>query len=177
VQNVASVATIAEVFETGLPLIERIMTVTGKGVRKPGNLIVPVGTRLRDLLAACGGITDDAREIVMGGPMMGAPQANLDAPVLKGTTGVVVLAEDECRRRASHPCIKCGHCLEACPVFLDPQLLGRLAKANRWEDMEEHHLGVCMLCGCCSYACPSNIPLSQLFAVAKSTLRRQKASA
>ncbi|MHC4923894.1 MAG: electron transport complex subunit RsxC [Planctomycetota bacterium] len=172
VQNVASVATIAEVFDTGLPLIERIVTVTGRGIARPGNLIVPVGTPLRDLIDACGGITDEAREVVLGGPMMGASVADLDAPVTKGTTGVVVLTEDECRRRETHPCIKCGHCLDACPVFLDPQLLGRLARAKRWTEMEENHLGVCMLCGCCSYVCPSNIPLSQLFAVGKTSLRK-----
>jgi len=177
VQNVASIATIAEVFETGLPLIERIVTVTGKGVKRPGNLIVPVGTKLKDLLAACGGLTDDAREIVFGGPMMGAAQASLDVPLTKGTTGVVVLAESEIRRRETYACIRCGHCLDACPVFLNPQLLGSLALHSRYDEMEAAHLRDCMLCGCCSYVCPSNIPLSQLFQASKSQLRRQKAGA
>ena len=177
VQNVASVATIAEVFETGLPLIERIITVTGRGVRKPANLIVPVGTRLRDLLAACGGLTDDAREVVNGGPMMGLAQANLDAPVIKGTTGIVVLTEKQCRSERSYACIRCGHCLDSCPVFLDPQLLGVLAGAGRYEEMKRHNLMDCMLCGCCSYVCPSNIPLSQLFGVSKTALRKIEASA
>jgi electron transport complex protein RnfC len=172
VQNVASVATIAEVFETGLPLVERIITVTGRGVREPANLIVPVGTRLRDLLDACGGLSDDAREIVNGGPMMGLAQANLDVPVLKGTTGIVVLTERECGGGRTYPCIRCGHCLDACPVFLDPQLLGTLAGAQRYDEMREHHLMDCMLCGCCSYVCPSHIPLSQLFALSKSALRK-----
>ncbi|MHC4408669.1 MAG: electron transport complex subunit RsxC [Planctomycetota bacterium] len=175
VQNVASVATIAEVFETGLPLIERIITVTGRGVRNPANLIVPVGTRLRDLIDACGGLTEDAREIVNGGPMMGSAQANLDAPVLKGTTGIVVLTERDCRTQRSYPCIRCGRCLDACPVFLDPQVLGVLAGAARYEEMQDHHLMDCMLCGCCSYVCPSNIPLSQLFGVSKNALRKIKA--
>ncbi|UCG87099.1 MAG: electron transport complex subunit RsxC [Gemmatimonadota bacterium] len=176
VQNVASVGTIAEVFETGLPLVERIVTVTGHGIRNPSNLIVPVGTKLRDLLDMCGGMTDDAFEIVFGGPMMGAAQANLDVPILKGTTGVVVLTESQCRRVQSYSCIKCGHCLDACPVFLNPQLLGSLAKAERWEEMEANHLMDCMLCGCCSYTCPSNIPLSQLFQLAKAALRKRKAA-
>jgi len=175
VQNVASVATIAEVFETGLPLIERIVTVTGRGVRRPANLIVPVGTRLRDLLEACGGLTDDAREIVNGGPMMGLAQANLDAPVLKGTTGIVVLTGSDCGGGRTYPCIRCGHCLDACPVFLDPQLLGTLAGARRYEEMARHHLMDCMLCGCCSYVCPSHIPLSQLFALSKTALRKATA--
>ncbi|MCE9636841.1 MAG: electron transport complex subunit RsxC [Planctomycetes bacterium] len=176
VQNVASAATIAEVFETGLPLIERIVTVTGLGIRKPANLIVPVGTLLRDLLAACGGMTDDAREIVFGGPMMGQAQGNLDVPVTKGTTGVVVLSDAEVAREHVHPCIRCGKCLDACPVFLNPSLLGRYAQRDRWEDMESHHLNDCMLCGACSYVCPSNIPLSQMFGAAKTMLRRTKAA-
>ena len=176
VQNVASAATIAEVFETGMPLVERIVTVTGRGIRKPSNLIVPVGTLLRDLIAACGGLTDDAREIVFGGPMMGQAQGNLDVPLTKGTTGVVVLSEEEVVREAVHPCIRCGKCLDACPVFLNPSLLGRMAQREKWEDMEGKHLADCMLCGACSYVCPSNIPLSQMFGAAKTMLRRTKAA-
>jgi electron transport complex protein RnfC len=178
VQNAASVATIAEVFETGLPLVERIVTVTGLGIRKPSNLIVPVGTRLGDLLDACGGMTNDAREIVFGGPMMGAAQANLDTPLTKGTTGVIVLAERECKPQASYPCVRCGHCLDACPIFLNPQQLGKLAAVGRYDEMEgAYHLNDCMLCGCCSYVCPSNIPLSQQFAAAKVALRQRKSAA
>jgi electron transport complex protein RnfC len=176
VQNVASVATIAEAFETGLPLVERIVTVTGRGVRKPANLIVPIGTRLRDLFAACGGLTDDAHEIVMGGPMMGVSQHDLDVPVLKGTTGVVVLRRDETKKAATYPCIRCGHCLDACPVFLNPQLLGSLARTSRHDEMEAEHLWDCMLCGCCSYVCPSHIPLSQMFAASRTALRKRKAA-
>jgi electron transport complex protein RnfC len=177
VQNAASAAMIAEVFETGLPLVERIVTVTGLGVRRPSNLIVPVGTKLGDLIDACGGLTADAREIVFGGPMMGAAQANLATPLTKGTTGVIVLAEREVKRQESYPCIHCGHCLEACPVFLNPQLLGRLAAAGRYDEMQTNHLADCMLCGCCSYACPSNIPLSQQFAAARVALRQRKTAA
>ena len=177
VQNVASVATIAEVFETGLPLLERIVTVTGPGVAEPANLIVPVGTKIGDLLDACGGLRDDAREIVAGGPMMGIAQRSLEAPVLKGTSGIVVLTEEECRRRRRHPCIRCGSCLDACPVYLNPQLLGRLADKARYQEMNEHHLADCMLCGCCSYVCPSNIPLSQLFQLSKGALRRTQGAA
>ena len=174
VQNVASLATIAEVFETGLPLIERIVTVTGLGVRNPANLIVPVGTKLGYLLEACGGLTPDAREIVFGGPMMGASAADLDVPVTKGVTGVIALAASECKTQDSWPCIKCGHCLDACPVFLNPQLLGALAQAGRYEEMEPLHLVDCMVCGSCSYVCPSNIPLSQLFVASKARLRKLK---
>jgi electron transport complex protein RnfC len=177
VHNVASVATIAEVFETGLPLVERIVTVTGPGVVRPSNLIVPVGTKTRDLIVACGGFTETAREIVFGGPMMGAAQASLDVPVLKGTSGVIVLTDAEVKPQQSYPCIRCGHCLDACPVFLNPQALGQLSLYERYDEMDEHHLQDCMLCGCCGYTCPSNIPLTQLFALAKAHLRKHPKAA
>jgi electron transport complex protein RnfC len=177
VQNVGSVAAIAEVFETGLPLIERIVTVSGHGLRKPANLIVPVGTKLRDLLGFCDGLTPEAAEVVNGGPMMGQAQANLDAPVTKGTTGIVVLAREETRAAKSYPCIHCGRCLDACPVFLNPSLLGDYARVGRYDDMTDLHLADCMLCGSCAYVCPSNIPLSQLFQASKVALRRAKAGA
>jgi electron transport complex protein RnfC len=177
VQNVGSVAAIAEVFETGLPLIERIVTVSGRGLVRPANLTVPVGTKLGDLLTYCGGLTADAAEVIVGGPMMGQAQANLDAPVTKGTTGVVVLARPETRAARMYPCIHCGRCLDACPVFLNPSMLGDLARVGRYQDMAEYHLADCMLCGSCAYVCPSNIPLSQLFQAGKLALKRQQAGA
>jgi electron transport complex protein RnfC len=172
VQNVGSLAAIAEVFDTGLPLIERIVTVTGHGLKRPANLIVPVGTKLKDLLAYCDGVTMDASEVINGGPMMGMAVANLEAPVLKGTTGIVVLTRDEVRADKIYPCIHCGRCLEACPVFLNPSWLGDLARVRRYQDMADNHLADCMLCGSCAYVCPSNIPLSQLFQASKAALRR-----
>ena len=177
VQNVGSVACIAEVFQSGLPLIERIVTVSGRGVVSPANLIVPVGTKLRDVIDHCGGITGDATQVIVGGPMMGLAQANLDAPVTKGTTGLVVLARSEVSGPEIYPCIHCGRCLDACPVFLNPSALGEYAMRERYEDMEPLHLADCMLCGSCSYVCPSNIPLAQLFAFSKAGLRRRKAAA
>ncbi len=176
VQNVGSAASIAEIFETGLPLVERIVTVTGPGVRRPANLIVPVGTKLGDLLAMCDGLTDDAEEILFGGPMMGVAQRSLDVPIVKGTTGVVVLTRDQVRGARSYACIHCGRCLDACPIFLNPSALQDLARLGRYEAMEAMHLGDCMLCGSCSYVCPSNIPLAQLFAASKVALRKQKAA-
>jgi electron transport complex protein RnfC len=172
VQNAGSIACIAEVFETGLPLIERIVTVTGPGVQRPSNLIIPVGTKICDVIEFCGGLTEDASEILFGGPMMGLPQADLDTPIVKGTTGIVVMTEEHTRRRRTYACIHCGSCLDACPVFLNPQLLGVLAQAARFEEMDQAHLADCMLCGACSYVCPSNIPLSQMFSLAKAALAR-----
>ena len=176
VQNVATTASVARVFESGQPLIERIMTVSGRGVRQPGNWVIPFGTRLSDVITACGGFTDDASEIVFGGPMMGQSQASLDVPVLKATGGILVLSKDECKRQDILPCVRCGKCLDACPVVLNPQLMGALARVDRFEEMTENDLGDCMLCGCCSYVCPSNIPLSQLFAMSKIQLGRLKAA-
>jgi len=171
VQNVGSIAAIAEVFETGHPLIERIVTVSGPGVRRPANLVVPVGTKARDVLAFCGGLTEDATEVLFGGPMMGAPQPDLDAPVVKGTSGIVVLTASHARTVL--PCISCGQCLDACPVFLNPTRLGKLAQAGRYREMLDLHLIDCMVCGSCSYVCPSNIPLSQMFSLAKGAVRRE----
>jgi electron transport complex protein RnfC len=173
VQNVATAANVAIAFETGQPLIERIITVTGRGIRKPGNWVIPFGTKLRDVIEHCGGLTEDAAEIVFGGPMMGLGQANLDVPILKATGGILILSKDECKRQEIMPCIRCGKCLEVCPIFLNPQLMGDLAKAERYEELEtEAHLNDCMLCGCCSFVCPSNIPLSQFFAMSKTQLKR-----
>jgi Na+-translocating ferredoxin:NAD+ oxidoreductase subunit C len=174
VQNVSSIAAIAEVFETGYPLIERIVTMTGPGVRRPQNLVVPVGTKLRDVIDFCGGLTEDATEVLFGGPMMGLPQPDLDVPLMKATSGVVVLTERESARPEVTPCIHCGRCLGACPVFLNPQQLGQMAQQGLYEEMEQHNLMDCMLCGSCSYVCPSNIPLSQMFALGKGGLRRRK---
>ena len=135
---------------------------------------MPVGTKLRDLLEACGGLTDDAEEIVFGGPMMGVAQRSLDVPITKGTTGVVVVTRDEMQAGDQYPCIRCGGCLDACPMFLNPSALAELARAQRYEEMEQLHLQDCMLCGSCSYVCPSNIPLAQLFQASKVALRKRK---
>ena len=175
VQNVGSAASIGEIFETGLPLVERVVTVTGHGVRKPSNLVVPVGTKIGDLLEKCGGLTEDAAEIVFGGPMMGVAQRSLDVPITKGTTGVIVLTTAEVRARREYPCIHCGACLDACPMFLNPSGLAELARSQRYDEMETLNLQDCMLCGSCSFVCPSNIPLSQLFAASKVALKKRKA--
>jgi len=178
VQNVGSIACIAEIFETGLPLIERVVTLSGPGVVHPSNLIVPVGTKLKDVLDFCGGFQGDVTEIIFGGPMMGPSQPDLETPLIKGTTGVVVLTSAESKPRPTYGCISCGRCLDACPVFLNPTSLGLLAQAARFEEMEEeYHLADCMLCGSCSYVCPSNIPLSQMFGMAKAQLYRLKTRA
>jgi len=175
VQNVGTIAELGDLFAFGQPLIERVVTVSGPGIRNPTTLLAPVGTKLADILGYCGGVTDDLREILFGGPMMGVPQQFLDVPILKGTSGIVCLTEEQLRERTELPCIRCSTCLESCPVFLDPATLGALARVAKYEEMLDYHIMDCMECGACSYVCPSNIPLVQRFRVAKGLLREKQA--
>jgi len=177
VNNVGTMAALADYFDHGQPLIERVVTVAGPGIERPANLLVPVGTPVRAVLDYCGGLTAEAREVVMGGPMMGSPLSSLDVPILKGTSGLLAFTEAEARLPNEYTCVRCGRCVDACPNFLNPSRLGRLARAGRFEDMERFHVNDCMECGSCSYACPSGIPIVQLIRVAKSALRERKAVA
>jgi electron transport complex protein RnfC len=177
VNNVATMVGIADYFDHGQPFIERVITVAGPGVAKPANLLVPVGTPVRAVLDHVGGLTSETREVVMGGPMMGTPLASLDVPVLKGTSGLIALTEAEVARPNEYTCIKCGRCADACPQFLNPSRLGRLARAGRYADMERFFVMDCVECGSCSFACPSGIPIVQLIRVAKSAIRAQKSPA
>jgi electron transport complex protein RnfC len=175
VNNVGTVVAIADWFETGAPLIERIVTVSGPGVENPSNLIVPLGTPVREVLNYCGGLKDGPIELIMGGPMMGMPIASLDVPVLKGTSGILAFTEGSDFRPREYPCIRCGRCLEACPYFLNPSRLARLAKARLYAEMKDYFVMDCVECGSCTYSCPSRIPIVQLIRSAKSQLRQQGA--
>jgi len=172
VNNVGTMAAVDDWFRKGQPLIERVVTVSGPGVAKPANLMVPIGTPVRALLETCGGVDPDAAMVIMGGPMMGQPLPSIDVPVVKGTSGVLVFRERDLAPLEEHACIRCGRCLEACACLLNPSVLGRLARKERWQDMVDHHLLDCMECGACSFTCPSRIPLVQQFRVAKAQLRR-----
>jgi electron transport complex protein RnfC len=175
VTNVSSVAAISQWFRKGQPLIERIVTVSGTAVKRPANVLVPLGTPMRKVVDQCGGITSDAARILLGGPMMGMVQKSLDIPVVKGTSGILILTSNEVRDLSQYNCIRCSRCVEACPMFLNPSLLGMMAKKGLWEEMEENHVLDCFECGCCSYVCPSGIPLVQSFRVGKGIIREQKA--
>jgi len=175
VQNVGTAAGIGDWFAFGQPLIERVVTVTGPGVVRPTTLLAPVGMSLAEVIEHCGGLTDDAREILFGGPMMGTPQQFMDVPILKGTSGIVCLTEGQLLQRQEYPCIRCSACLDACPVYLNPSSLGALARAGKYDDMLGQHIMDCMECASCSYVCPSNIPLVQRFRVAKALLREKQA--
>ena len=176
--NVATLAQVGELLPKGQGLIERTVTVTGAGVELPGNYVIPLGTPVQFVLDEVG-LRDTAREVILGGPMMGVAVASLAAPVTKGVSGILVLTEAEVAARSAssvYPCIKCGECVEACPLFLNPSLLGALARKREYQRMEdEHHLNDCFECGCCAYVCPSNIPLVQYFRVAKAMNRERKA--
>ena len=174
VNNVGTVVAIADYFNRGMPLIERVVTVAGPGVTYPANLIVPLGTPVRDVVKFCGGLKAGTREIIMGGPMMGRPIASLDVPVLKGCSGVLVFTEDQTARRKEYPCISCGRCLEACPYFLNPSRLARLSKARMFDEMKAYHVFDCVECGSCTFACPSDIPIVQLIRTAKDDLAHRK---
>lgn len=179
VYNVGTMAQLGELIPRSRGLIERVVTVSGPGVKKPGNYLVPIGTPLRFLMEQVDS-TSDANEVIIGGPMMGMTVASLDVPITKGVSGVVVFekeAEDQ-QERPVYPCIKCGACLDACPINLNPSMLGQLASVRQYEAMEtDFHLNDCFECGCCSYVCPSNIPLTQYFRIAKAINREARAQA
>ncbi len=176
VNNVATMAAIADWFDRRQPLVERVVTVAGPGIRRPANLLVALGTPVRAVLEHCGGLSEATREVVMGGPMMGTPLASLDVPVVKGTSGLLAFTDAEARLPTEYTCIKCGRCVEACPQFLNPSRLGRLARAGRFEEMVGYHAFDCVECGSCSFACPSGIPVVQLIRVAKGALRERAAA-
>jgi electron transport complex protein RnfC len=174
VNNVGTIVAIADYFLRGMPLIERVVTVAGPGVTYPANLIVPLGTPVREVVRFCGGLKRGTREIIMGGPMMGRPIASLDVPILKGCSGVLVFTEQQTAGRKEYPCISCGRCLEACPYFLNPSRLARLSKARMFDEMKAYNVYDCVECGCCTFACPSNIPIVQLIRTAKDDLAHRK---
>jgi electron transport complex protein RnfC len=174
--NVATLAQIGELLPRRQGLIERVVTVAGPGVRKPGNYLIALGTPLRWVLtqAEC---TEDVSSVILGGPMMGMAAGSLDVPVTKGVTGLLVLTRGrENGHSRIYPCIHCAACVDVCPMLLNPSRLGMLARKDRYEEMQsDYHLMDCFECGCCSYVCPSHIPLVQYFRVAKQMNREAKA--
>jgi electron transport complex protein RnfC len=173
VYNVGTLAQIGELLPRGRGIIERVITVSGPGVERPGNYLVPLGTPVGFILDQVG-TKSDANEVILGGPMMGMTIASLDVPVTKGVSGMVVYQTGDAdqRQRTVYPCIKCSRCVEACPMHLNPSMLGQLAQNREYGPMEtDYHLNQCFECGCCAYVCPSNIPLTQYFRIAKAINR------
>ncbi|MGB5833492.1 MAG: electron transport complex subunit RsxC [Thiohalocapsa sp.] len=172
--NVSTIAAIADYFETGMPYIDRRVTVSGSGIPRPANLLVPIGTPVREVLRYCGGLGDDTREVIMGGPMMGIPLASLDAPILKTSSGLLAFTRTETARPTEYACIRCGRCVEACPYFLNPSRLARMAKARMYQEMKHAQVMECVECGSCTYSCPSGIPIVQLIRSAKHDIWSRK---
>jgi electron transport complex protein RnfC len=169
--NVGTTAALADWFDEGVPLIERVVTVTGPGIRYPRNLLVPLGTPVSTIVEYCGGLRENTKQVIMGGAMMGMPQKSLDVPVMKGTSGIIALTSVFQESAQEYPCIKCGRCVEACPMFLNPTRLAQLAKYERIDSLVDYHLFDCFECASCSYSCPSNIPLVQWIRIGKAIVR------
>ncbi len=159
VHNVGTIYAIYQAVQYDKPLIERVVTVTGKKLENPSNFWVKIGTPIADLLEAVGGIPEDTRKILNGGPMMGKAIKKLNTPVTKGTSGIVLLSDDEAHRGESTNCIRCGECVYVCPMGLEPHLLMSLTEKHMWERTCAEDIMTCIECGSCSYVCPSHRPL------------------
>jgi electron transport complex protein RnfC len=177
--NVATTAEIGRLLPMGRGIQERVITIGGPAVKGKGNYRIPIGTPLRFLLESVG-VASDVDRVFLGGPMMGQAASNLDVPITKGTSGVVAFTDLESERTHRHvyPCIRCGYCVDACPIFLDPSRLGLLAQNEDYARMaDENSLMDCFECGSCSFVCPSHIPLVQKFRFAKAAVRKARAKA
>ncbi|MEK6693556.1 MAG: electron transport complex subunit RsxC [Nitrospirota bacterium] len=167
VQNVGTAVAIYDACRYGRPLIERVVTVTGKGVKEPKNLRVRIGTLFTHLLDECGGFRNGPGKIIAGGPMMGIAQSSTEIPVIKGTSGIVVLTRKETERVEYRPCFRCGRCIEACPMGLQPSILSILIEKSRYQEAKENHLFDCFECGSCAYVCPAKRPMVQFMKLGK----------
>ena len=169
VQNIGTACAIRDAVKLGRPLVERVVTVTGGGIREPKNLSVRVGTMVSELVEACGGLTEDAVKVISGGPMMGFALSTLEVPVTKGTSGILVMTEEEAPHTDKYlNCIRCGRCIDACPMGLMPQMLSILSEAGQYEECKEYNLWDCFECGSCAFVCPSKRPIVQFVKLAKS---------
>lgn len=174
--NITTLAFLAEYFETGMPLVERCVTLDGSAVKEPKNVIVPVGMPISEVIEAAGGLKSEAAKILYGGPMMGIAVPDIDAPILKNTNAVTVMDAKEAAPPKTTPCINCGACLNHCPLKLDPRAIAKAYKKNSGEELKQLQVDLCMECGCCGYVCPAKRPLVQTNKLAKAVLRIYKES-
>ena len=170
VNNVATAAKIYEALETGMPLIERVVTVSGQGIREPKNLKVRIGTLFSDLIEQCGGFSCEPSKVIAGGPMTGIAQHSLEVPVIKGIAGILALSPEETKDEEVWPCIRCGKCIEVCPINLMPLSISAYSLKGDFDTCREYNALDCIECGCCSYICPSKRPLVQSIVVAKNEI-------
>lgn len=174
VDNVATAYAVSRAVWHGEPLMERVVTVTGPSVSGGGNFLVAFGTPVTALIDAAGGLPEDTGKVISGGPMMGRACSELDTPTTKGMGGILILPEGMSERRRMEPCIRCGRCVDGCPMGLEPYLLMALSQHSRWDDAKERQAMGCIECGCCSYTCPSSRPLLDYIRLAKMEIRKQK---
>ncbi|MBQ5380956.1 MAG: electron transport complex subunit RsxC [Paraprevotella sp.] len=170
VQNVGTVFAVYEAVMKNKPLLERIITVTGKGLKNPSNLLARIGTPMSQLIDECGGLPEDYGKVIGGGPMMGKTLMNLEVPVCKGSSGLLILNEKESRRSEAQPCIRCAKCVSACPMGLEPYLLATTSNLRNWEMAEENGIVSCIECGSCQFTCPSARPLLDNIRMGKTTV-------
>lgn len=170
VHNVGTTYAAYEAVQKNKPLIERIVTVTGKSVKKPGNFLARIGTPVSELIEAAGGLPDDTGKILSGGPMMGKALNELDIPVAKGTSGILIIPEKEAKRKESKVCIRCSKCVTVCPMALEPFLLQKLVMRGSFEEAEANRILDCIECGSCSYICPSNRQLLDYIRLGKTNV-------
>lgn len=176
VHNVGTVYAIQQALRHGKPLLSRISTISGSCIGQPRNVESLIGTPVRDLIEACGGLCDTPERVLLGGPMMGQVLPSLDIPMIKGGSGVLALSRKEVNERTTSPCIRCGRCVSACPMGLVPLEMAKNAKADKFDAAQQFGLRDCILCGSCAYVCPSHIPLVQYFEYAKGEIAGRKRS-
>ncbi len=178
VQNVGTAFAVYEAIQKNKPLFERVATVTGKSLKNPSNWKFRIGTPISDIIEAAGGLPEDTAKIVGGGPMMGKAIVNLDVPLTKGSSGLLLLNEKETARKASQACIRCGKCVSACPMGLEPYLLMVLAEKKEYERLKNESIMDCIECGSCSFTCPATRPLLDYIRLGKARvgqiIRNQK---
>ena len=170
VQNVGTAFAVYQAVMKNKPLFERYTTVTGKNLSKPGNYLVRMGTPMRDLIEICGGMPDDDNKLLAGGPMMGRALTTDEVPVCKGTNSITILSGSDARRKPADPCIRCGKCVNVCPMGLEPYLLATLSAKKMWERAEAEDVVSCIECGSCQFTCPSHRPILDNIRNGKSTV-------
>lgn len=172
VQNVGTALAVYEAVAKNKPLVERVVTVTGSTLASPKNLLVRIGTPMSALIEYCGGM-EGIGKVVAGGPMMGRAVSNVDAPVTKGTSGVLLIPTEEALREKEGDCIRCAKCVEACPMGLEPYLLNTLTQRGDYEELERHWIADCIECGCCTFSCPSYLPLLDWVRIGKAEVMKR----
>jgi electron transport complex protein RnfC len=170
VHNVGTAYAVYEAVQKNKPLFERVVTVTGKSIKKPSNFLVRIGTPTEQLIEAAGGLPEDTGKVVSGGPMMGKALSTINTPIAKGSSGVLVFKQDESVRRPVQPCIRCGKCVSVCPMGLEPYLLMTLSENQIWDRSESERTMDCIECGSCVYTCPADRPLLDYIRLSKATV-------